>query len=228
VTQGLTGLAYVELTGGSPSAPPLEPKPGEPPPVIQAGPSLVARLDDAFTQFQETFNTLSGRMETLLSPENQQAFSQILSNVSTITATVADRTGNLEQTLINLETTTNTLAAHSGNLGRAIDNAANALEASAQVASELNRLLVRIGVGTGAVEEMAKTITHTSKALVQTAEESRQQIFELAKNTTPELNTLLAQLNQLGYTLERFIEDLDRNPRMLLLGRPSGRPGPGE
>jgi phospholipid/cholesterol/gamma-HCH transport system substrate-binding protein len=44
-TQGLTGIAYVELQGGSRDSPPLRAREGEPYPVIQAGPSLMVRLD---------------------------------------------------------------------------------------------------------------------------------------------------------------------------------------
>lgn len=44
-TQGLTGIAYVDLTGGSRDSPPLQAREGEPYPVISTGPSLMVRLD---------------------------------------------------------------------------------------------------------------------------------------------------------------------------------------
>ena len=46
-TQGLTGLATINLTGGSRDAPPLEALEGQEYPVIKAGPSLFFRLDEA-------------------------------------------------------------------------------------------------------------------------------------------------------------------------------------
>ena len=44
-TQGLTGIAFVDLTGGSRNAPALTAEPGADFPVIRTGPSLMVRLD---------------------------------------------------------------------------------------------------------------------------------------------------------------------------------------
>ncbi len=44
-TQGLTGIAFVDLTGGSRDAVALKSQAGEPYPVIRTGPSLMVRLD---------------------------------------------------------------------------------------------------------------------------------------------------------------------------------------
>jgi phospholipid/cholesterol/gamma-HCH transport system substrate-binding protein len=46
-TQGLTGIAFVDLTGGSRDAPKLKAEPGAPYPVINTGPSLMVRLDES-------------------------------------------------------------------------------------------------------------------------------------------------------------------------------------
>ncbi len=46
-TQGLTGIAYIELQGGSRDAPALQTRAGEPYPVIETGPSLRVRLEDS-------------------------------------------------------------------------------------------------------------------------------------------------------------------------------------
>ena len=48
-TQGLTGIAYVELTAGRRNSPPLVARPGEEFPVIRAGPSLLTRLETSVT-----------------------------------------------------------------------------------------------------------------------------------------------------------------------------------
>ena len=50
-TQGLTGIANVELGGGSRDAPPLQPSAQEPYPVIRTKPSLSARLENVLTPY---------------------------------------------------------------------------------------------------------------------------------------------------------------------------------
>jgi phospholipid/cholesterol/gamma-HCH transport system substrate-binding protein len=42
------------------------------------------------------------------------------------------------------------------------------------------------------------------------------------------LNELLARADDMVATLQRLAELLEQNPRALLLGKPGGRPGPGE
>ena len=44
-TQGLTGIANIELSGGSPSSPPLAPAADGEIPTIRSRPSLVTRLE---------------------------------------------------------------------------------------------------------------------------------------------------------------------------------------
>ena len=65
-TQGLTGIAHVELSGGSPSSPPLTAKPGEQYPVIPSGPSLLARLDTAVTDLLDNLNKSSSSLNAVL------------------------------------------------------------------------------------------------------------------------------------------------------------------
>lgn len=204
--QGLTGLAYVELTGGSREAPPLEPTPENPVPVIESGPSLVARLDEAFTETLTTFTRLSGQLETILSEENRAALSQTLTHMEEITATVA---------------------ANSDVLGKGLKSAALTLENSAQVSTELPPMLARINTSIAAMEKTALAITQTSQSLNQVVLESRQDLQQVTQNLAPELTSLLSELRQFTEIMRRFGEELERNPRMLLFGRP-GQPGPGE
>lgn len=212
--QGITGLAYVELTGGSRDAPPLEPTADEPIPVIESGPSLVARLDEAFTKAVSTFDELMGPLQQAMSPEN----------VATLRRTLA----HLERITGDIESVTTAVAGRSDRIGQVLDGTIVALSDATEISSRLTPLLGRVSEGVVAVEEMTRTITQTSQALRQTVEDSRKEIRRVAQSTTPELNALLAELGQLADTLRSFVEELDRNPRMLLLGRPSGRPGPGE
>ncbi len=205
VTQGLTGLVYVELLGGN--GPLLEPTEENPVPVIPSDPSLIKRLDDAFTKVMTQFDSLTDQLATLLSEDNRQAISQSLANVAAITGA---------------------LAANSGALNQAVKNAAATLEDVAKISAELPPLLGRVTAGVATVENMAETFAQTSQSLKAAVEDSRRDLRRVAQNTTPELNALLTELRQLADTLQRFVQELERNPRILLFGRPSGQPGPGE
>lgn len=84
-SQGLTGIAFVDLTPGPSGSPPLRAKNGEPYPVIRSAPSLFARLDYMMNVLATRLSKLSETMQNILSPANQKAFSNTLSNLDIIT-----------------------------------------------------------------------------------------------------------------------------------------------
>jgi phospholipid/cholesterol/gamma-HCH transport system substrate-binding protein len=226
--QGITGLATVELSGGSPTSPALEPKPGEPYPVIRSTPSLVQRLDDAFNQVLAAFGRVSEDVENLLSPTNRAAFSELLVNVSRLSGVLAERGDDLGRTLANLEAITGTLAAHGGDIDKALVAIVATLENSAQASAGLNTLIARLSDSITTVEAMALSITETSRNLDRVVLDSQRDLQQVVRRTTPELNALLLELSRLTDTVQRFVRNLERNPQMLLFGQPSARPGPGE
>ena len=227
-TRGLTGVASVELSGGGSQSLPLEKELEQSLPVIQAGPSLVARLDDAFNNILTNVNTLSDRLERLLGDENQTALTQVLQHLSVITGAVADRSDSLRQTLANVETFTGALAQRSGQLGKALDQLTAGLEKSGDLGAQLRATLSDIRAGAQSVRRTADTFNQTSLDLSGIAKDGRRELRQLGQTTVPELNALLMQINDLAAVLQRLAELLEQNPRALLLGKPSGKPGPGE
>lgn len=224
VSQGITGLAYVELSGGG-ASPPLTAEEGEELPIIESGPSLVARAEEAF-------NNLYVRLDELLSEKNLATFAQTLANLQTITAAVADNSDQIETTLANLEAISSTLAANRENLDQALDGAARTLQNSAEISAELDSrlgaLTAQIDAALSGVETAAATLDDVGEEFVTFIDKGRGGLNQLAQTTAPALNELLANLERLAATLESFTRGLDRNPRRLLFGGPSRAPGPGE
>lgn len=64
-TQGLTGIAFVDLTGGSRDSPALTARAGEPHPVIETGPSLMVRLDASLIDAARTLKNAARLSEEL-------------------------------------------------------------------------------------------------------------------------------------------------------------------
>ncbi|MDX1606235.1 MAG: MlaD family protein, partial [Candidatus Competibacterales bacterium] len=186
-TQGLTGLATVELSGGSPDSPPLEPTAEQPYPVIRSTPSLVQRLDDAFNTVLNAFNALSQDVDALLSPANQQAFGALLNNLSTVSGVLAGRADQFGRTLENLENVTAAIAGRTEAIDAALRNTATVLENSARASAGLNQLLARLNASVGTVDEMARSITAISRRLEQVAQASSRDLQQVVQRTTPEL-----------------------------------------
>lgn len=226
-TRGLTGVASVELSGGGQSLP-LEKEKGQEFPIIQAGPSLVTRLDDAFNNILTNVDNLSNRLEQLLNDENQKAIARTLQHVSEITGAVADRTDSIRQTLSNVEDFTATLAGRAERLGSALDQLAAGLEKSDDLIAQVRATLDDIRAGAQSVRRTADTFNRTGVDLSRLAKDGQIELQRLGQTTMPQLNTLLAEIGDLAAVIQRLAELLEQNPRAFLLGKPSGRPGPGE
>ena len=96
-TQGLTGITYVELSGGAIASPPLRTIAPNKHPMIQTKPSLSARLENVLTSVLGKLDSTSTSVNALLSSDNQAAFKNILNNTSVASAKLEpmiDRIGN--------------------------------------------------------------------------------------------------------------------------------------
>mgnify|MGYP003519689553 CR=1 FL=1 len=145
-TQGLTGIAFVDLTGGSRNSAQLTVDSGAPYPVIRTGPSLMVRLD----------------------------------------ASLID-------------------AAHT------LKNAANLSE-------DLPRLVQRL-------QRSADTFDNMSSELARAGTNAS---VKFTGETLPAINQLVVELRDVTALLRRVGNQLERNPSILLYGKPAEKRGPGE
>lgn len=233
VSQGITGLTTMELTGGTRDAPALEAAAGGALPVIANGPSLVARLDSAFTNMAAQFDSLAIRLETLLGDENQLSLNQTLANLNTITGAVStllnsDNQLAFSQALVNVKTLTDAVAGRADKLGQGLDSLALTFDNSARISMEMTPLIGRFNESLLKAGETALSITKTSESLGKAVQESRRDLLKIANDTAPEIASLVAELRQFTAGLQRLGRELERDPRSLLFGKRRGQAGPGE
>lgn len=132
-TQGLTGITYVELSGGTASSPPLTVAPGQRYPVIRTQASLSARLENILTSVLEKLDSTSNNVNAVFSAENQAAFKSALADIAVVARTVAARKDSIDA---------------------GISNTARTLENTAQASARLGDVLNRVG---GSADSFAKT-----------------------------------------------------------------------
>jgi len=93
--QGLTGIAYVELSGGHRDSPPLQARPNAAYPAIRTGPSLMVRLDATLTALLANLNRTSESLNAVMDDVNRRAFKQALADVEALTRTLAGRSATI-------------------------------------------------------------------------------------------------------------------------------------
>ena len=80
----------------------------------------------------------------------------------------------------------------------------------------------------GPTARMQAAATEGGLDLSGLAQGGQHELQRFGQTTLPELNALLMQINDMAAVLQRLAELLEQNPRALLLGKPSGKPGPGD
>jgi phospholipid/cholesterol/gamma-HCH transport system substrate-binding protein len=206
-TQGLTGIAYVELSGGARNAPLLRATQGGDYPVIQTKPSLGARLENVLTSVLAKLDGTSNNLNAILSDKNQANLANALADIAAVTHTLATRQQELDAIMANADRTL-----------------VNTSQASAQIGPVIDRL----GHAADSIEKMGNEVALTSTSAGKTVDSVGADLQRFSSETLPELERLLNELSVLSTSLRSLVEQTERDPRGLLFGRKPVPPGPGE
>jgi phospholipid/cholesterol/gamma-HCH transport system substrate-binding protein len=213
-TQGITGLAYVDLTGGRRDAQALTPTPDGPYPEIRTAPSLLVRIDTAVTTLLAQMGDATGdlarvadRITVLLGPENLGAVSGMLAHLERVSAVLAERVVDL---------------------GEGVRDGRIVLSNWARASEHLPDLVSRLATGAAALNEAVSGIGRAAGGVDRMVGETRRDLVRASGDTMVQLQALLAELQGLTRTVQRLAGELEREPTMLIFGRRGRERGPGE
>jgi phospholipid/cholesterol/gamma-HCH transport system substrate-binding protein len=208
--QGVTGLAFVQLTDEGKPAPRLAPN-DEVPPRIPLHPGLLARLEERGEAILEQVQQVTTRVNTVLGPDNQKRVTDALENISRAASSTEQLVSNVNTTVTRrvdpaLAEFTTTMRGAQRSVEK-IGNAADQFSATAQSLNAPDGAVARLSQGTDALALAAETFSAT---------------------TLPRINRAADEATRTVRTLNRAINDLTENPQMLIYGEGTQKPGPGE
>ena len=212
--QGLTGIAYVELSGGARESPPLRASAQSPYPVIRTKPSLSARLENVLTTVLAKLDSTSSSINAILGDENRAAFKSALADIAALSRTLAARK--------------ETLDAGIANAARTFENGARVTAQIGPVIERMGPVIERMGRSAEAVEKMGNEAALASANAGRTVDSVGADVKRFTAETLPELERLLGELSVLSASVRRLSEQTERDPRGLLFGRKAVPDGPGE
>jgi len=192
---GFTGLAIIQLVGGTAEEPLLKD-------VTRGVPRIEADAG-GIAQILSGSNDIIAAANRLLSEQNTAAFSRILTNVDTLTGTLAKQDRNIATTFENL-------AAASGKLGR--------------TAESLDKLLSDEAPAT--VEEAQATLAEMQALIAEmrgAVAENRESIRVFTDQGLAQVGPAVAEARQMFRTLDQVLREIDRDPRGYLLGESTPR-----
>jgi phospholipid/cholesterol/gamma-HCH transport system substrate-binding protein len=198
--QGLTGLAFVNLVGGTRGAETLRTEPGQDYPVIQSSPSILVRLDNGVSELlvsvTETSNHLAG----------------ILQEIDPV---------QLASIVASLERLSSALADSSAGMGNAVANAERFLDSAAQVGDRLPGLVDDL-------DALVQEWQTTSREIRQMTTDGSDELARVSGDLTGNVQVMTSDLRRLTDRLEQTLVEIGDDPSMFLYGRTVAPRGPGE
>lgn len=210
-TQGLTGIAFIELRGGSPDAPLLTARSGEEPPIIKTVPSTFQRLDTAVSETLTDVRRLADDARAVIDEENRARIERILADLGRFTNALAKRSDLMEQGIASS--------------AKALENIARLTE---RIDARMPEFAQRLDASAAALESAGTDVARAGRDLGAVVRDNRQEVDRFARQTLPEVGLLVTELRGLTESLQRVAQQLEENPNVLLFGRQPVPPGPGE
>lgn len=196
---GLTGTAFIQLTGGSPDAPLLASDNGDEVPVI-------ATEASALQNIAETANKLVTRLDKMLSEENIRNITQTLANLENATGAIADQRQDLGALITNARVSSEKLVA--------------TLDTTQGAIADIDRELV--DKLPGIIAKLDSTLSRLDSAAGNAnslLDENRGAIRHFTEDGLAQLGPTLDELRALVCDLRRISSRLDDNPAGYVLGR---------
>lgn len=219
-TQGLTGITTVNLTGGSRDSPLLTAKANQKYPVIKSAPSLFTRLDSALSRIlaDESFPTLLANLNGLVhdargvvDAEARADLKRILADLAKVTHTLATRQAQLDHSIVKADQALERFAS----LGKNLDE-------------ELPEMIAEAKASIRSFQNMNQEIGRAGASFESLLDSNRSNIDQFTGQTLGEAGLLVSDFRQLTLTLQKFAEELEREPSAVIFGRSRPAPGPGE
>lgn len=216
--QGITGIAYVLLRGGTRGAARLDPD-ARPPPRIAAHRSSLERVFEGTPELLGRALAVAERLARLLEDDNLAAVGGTLRNLETFSATLAARSAEIDALL-------------AGAGGAALQVEAVSAEMR-QLIGDLRRLSANVDQGVAAVSGgvartlgelhgTAATLGGAAGRLDRLIGDLHQPLDDFAGSGLYELTQLAGETRQLIAALSRIAKEFERDPAGFLIGGRGG------
>jgi phospholipid/cholesterol/gamma-HCH transport system substrate-binding protein len=200
-SQGLTGGVYVEIAGGTTTAPVLGPEPGQEYPVIPSKPSTLQQLTQAGPELVERFSTVGERLTDVLNDENRKSLTEMLDHLRSTTELIDRHSADLDATLGNFKVATEGVNRTLGNADRTLTSA--------------DRALTSIDRAVGTLDTTLNSADSTVKKLGQLTDDTDKIVNGQG---VAQMMQLVAQTRALVASITRLANDLEREPTRLIFG----------
>ncbi|HPE49121.1 MAG TPA: MlaD family protein [Hyphomonas sp.] len=210
---GITGITFVQISAGSPTAKLLEARAGEPVPVIRAEKTQLDEIFAGSAQVLGRANTAIEKLNVLLTDDNIASISRSIGNLEVITSKLAADDGLVTQastTLKDVSAASKRFETASASLGEFGDTANSQI---GELGGDVDTLLAEfnkvVASANAVIDQSGQTLSAT-KAVIEGP----------ATGAVEDTRLAAQDLRILINRLDRLTRDLEQNPQGVLVGQP--------
>lgn len=216
-SQGLTGLAYIEMddTGTNPAAlgndrVPLRDSPINE--IMNSGKDIISKAK----HLEDGADQLMNKLNRLLDNDNTQKITRLLDNLERSSAQLEPLLRSSQHTSEHAGKLMDEIKPHE--LLATLEAVRQASMSAKETAETARPALIQVQKSLVEFERVSRHIENVSTELGE----------NLSHETMPQVNELVHQLNRDAHSLNRLMETLDEHPQSAIFGKPIAQPGPGE
>ncbi|TNJ33818.1 MlaD family protein [Arenimonas terrae] len=196
---GLTGVAIIQLTGGSPGSPALEPREGQRVALIPSEPSALQNI-------AATASEIVDRVNQLLSDDNVARVTRTLDQLDQITGSISGEREEIAALIRNARAASEKLDQTLASADRTINNLDQGLvQELPELVAKLDRTLSKL-----------ETASSSADAILT---DNREAFADFSQDGLAQVGPTLRQLRSLIRDLNGLVERVEGNPAGVLLGR---------
>jgi phospholipid/cholesterol/gamma-HCH transport system substrate-binding protein len=202
---GITGIYYIEISGGSREAPPLTPQEGQRYAVIAAKPSRFASLVASAPEVLNKVIEVADRLSQILDDKNRQAIAQTLANLQRVSEVAGHDLDKADALLDDARATVGDFRKTTMPL---VDGAL----------TDLQKTLVSANAIVNDLTTTAKALNTTIGHLDGLLQENRPGLRDFTQGGLNDLHALISDARTLVAGLIRFLDEIERDPTRFLFG----------
>ena len=202
---GITGIYYIEISGGTREAPPLTRQEGQTNPVIASKPSQFASLFASAPEVMNRVIQVADRLSQLLDDKNRATIARTLANVESITDTAVRDAAKIDAIVDDVKASTG-------------DFRKTTMPALNNSLAEVQKTLASANALINDLTPTAKVLNTATGHLDALIQENRPGFKDFTQGGLNDLHALISDARVLVAGLTRVVAEIERDPTRFLFG----------
>jgi len=193
----LTGSAWIEITPGTSTAPPIQVSDDQRYPVIWSRDSEIQKVVASLPELLAKLTDVTDRLASVLDDKNRASLAGTLDNLQRVSAAAAS---------------------HGDDIGRLLAQGADDAQALHQTINSMDHAVRRLDDATAQAGDTFREAGNTFRAVDSLVKDNQAPLKEFTQNGLGELRQLVARTETLVDSMTRAADSIERDPSSLLYG----------